>query len=358
MSKLEHDPFFNPNRYVYKSITIRKFGVNLNYKIMAAAVVVVCVIVGALVYVEYPYRTNPKLQISTTTSLYDTGLLDNIASYYQQNYGVNLFFIPAGTGQAIQYAKDGNADLVLVHAPSTENTFMQVDNVGVVRKIIAYNFFTIVGPAADPAGIENKSPTAALSAIAAAGRAGLAKWISRGDNSGTNTKEKSLWTKVGYSPDNLLENNGSWYISASQGMGATLIMANEQGAYTLSDIGTYLKFQGDGSINLKKFSENVKDLLNVYSVMAINPTLHPELDFDRAVDFIKFLVSDEGQNLIGNFGVGDYGWPLFYPTVRLLKENTDPTIAGWIRNYAFFSYDNQKWECPPPYRAGQDNLYL
>ena len=113
------------------------------------------------------------------------------------------FSYSAGTGQAIQYAKDGDADLVLVHAPSTENTFMQVDNVGVVRKIIAYNFFTIVGPAADPAGIENKSPTAALKAIAAAGRAGNAKWISRGDNSGTNTKEKSLWTKAGYSPDNL-----------------------------------------------------------------------------------------------------------------------------------------------------------
>jgi tungstate transport system substrate-binding protein len=141
-------------------------------------------------------------------------------------------------------------------------------------------------------------------------------------------------------------------------MGAALTMANEQGAYTLSDIGTYLKFQGDSSINLKKFSENVKDLLNVYSVMAINPTLHPELDFDRAVDFIEFLVSDEGQNLIGNFGVGDYGRPLFYPTVRLLKENTDPTMVGWIRDYAFFSYDNQKWECPLPYRAGQDNLYL
>ena len=325
---------------------------------MAAVVVVVCVIVGALVYVEYPYRTNPKLQIATTTSLYDTGLLDNMASYYQQNYGVNLFFYSAGTGQAIQYAKDGNADLVLVHSPSTENTFMQVDNLGVARKIIAYNFFTIVGPAADPAGIENKSPINALKAIAAAGLAENAKWISRGDNSGTNIKEKSLWTKAGFSPDNLVENNESWYIASVQGMGDALTMASYMQAYTLSDIGTYLKFSEDGSINLKKFSENVKDLLNVYSVMAINPTLHPELDFDRAVDFIEFLVSDEGQNLIGNFGVSDYGRPLFYPAVTLLKENTDSTKAGWIRDYAFFSYDNQKWECPPPYRAGQDNLYL
>jgi len=328
----------------------------LNYKLVAAAVVVVCVIIGALVYVEYPYRTNPKLQISTTTSLYDTGLLDAVASYYQQNYGVSLFFISAGTGQAIEHAKNGDADLVLVHSPSMENTFMQVDNLGVVRKIIAYNFFIIVGPAGDPAGIENKSPTAALSAIATAGRAGNAKWISRGDNSGTHTKEKSLWTKAGFSADNLREE--SWYVEAVQGMGATLNMASQMQAYTLSDIGTYLKFSKEGSINLKKFSENVKDLLNVYSVMAINPTLHPELNFSGAIDFIEFLVSDEGQNFIGNFGVGDYGRPLFYPTVELLKENTNPTIAGWIRDYAFFSYDNKKWECPPPYRAGQDNLYL
>jgi len=330
--------------------------VSLNYKIIAVAAVIGCVLVGALVYVEYPYRSNPKLQISTTTSLYDTGLLDAIASHYQQNYGVSLFFISAGTGQAIEHAKRGDADLVLVHAPSTENTFMQVDNLGVVRKIIAYNFFIIVGPAGDPAGIENKSPTAALSAIATAGRAGHAKWISRGDNSGTHTKEKSLWTKAGFSADNLREE--SWYVEAVQGMGATLNMANQMQAYTLSDIGTYLKFYKEGSIDLKIFIENSKDLLNVYSVMAINPTLHPELDFDRAVDFIKFLISDEGQNFIGDFGVSDYGQPLFYPTVRLLLENTDPIIAGWIRDYAFLSYGNKKWECPPPYRAGQDNLYL
>jgi len=325
---------------------------------VAAVVVVVCVIVGALIYIEYPYRTNPKLQISTTTSLYDTGLLDAMATYYHDKYGVNLFFISAGTGQAIEYAKRGDADLVLVHAPSTENTFMQVDNIGVVRKIIAYNFFIIVGPAEDPAGIENKSPTAALSAIVTAGRAGQTKWISRGDNSGTHTKEKSLWTKAGFSADNLREEPEGWYVEAAKGMGATLVMASEMQAYTISDIGTYLAFSKEGSINLKILVENSKDLLNVYSVMAINPTLHPELDFDKAVDFIEFLVSDEGQNFIGDFGFSDYGQPLFYPAVRLLLENTDPTMAGWIRDYAFLSYDNQKWECPPPYRAGQDNLYL
>ncbi|MEW6593148.1 MAG: substrate-binding domain-containing protein [Candidatus Hadarchaeota archaeon] len=326
-----------------------------NLNLITVVVVIACVIVAAVIYVEYPFRTSPKLQIATTTSLYDTGLLDAIENQYQ-SYGVSLFFLSAGTGQAIQYAKNGDADLVLVHAPSTENTFMQVDNLGVARKIVAYNFFAIVGPMSDSAGIENKSVTNALTSIVAAGRAGNAKWISRGDNSGTHTKELSLWSKVGFTVDNLRRE--SWYIEAVQGMGATLTMANQMQAYTLSDIGTYLKYSKDGLINLKKFSENVKDLLNVYSVMAINPTLHPELDFARAVDFIEYLVSDAGQNFIGSYGVSDYGRPLFYPTVAMMKDNTNPTIVGWIIDYTYFWYGNQKWECPPPYRAGQDNLYL
>lgn len=327
----------------------------MNSKTIVAVVVVAIAIVGAIVYVELPYRLNPKLQIATTTSLYDTGLLDSIASYYQQHYGVSLFFISAGTGQAIQYAKMGEADLLLVHAPSSENTFMQVDGLGVVRKIIAYNFFAIVGPADDPAGIDNLSPIAALSKIVDAGRAGNAKWVSRGDTSGTHIKEGSLWTKAGFSASQLREE--SWYQEAGTGMGVTLNMANEMRAYTLADMGTYLKYYTSGLVNLKVLVGQGADLLNVYSVMAVNPSTHPELNFSGAVDFIRFLVSDEGQNLIGSFGASEYGRPLFYPAVRLLNENIDLTIAGWIRDYAFLSYDDQKWECLPPYLAGQDNLY-
>lgn len=322
---------------------------------MATAVIAAIFIVGAVAYIELPYRSRPKLQIATTTSLYDTGLLDSISSYYQQRYGVFLFFISAGTGQAIQQAKMGEADLLLVHAPSSENTFMQVDGLGVVRKIIAYNFFAIVGPADDQAGIENLSPTAALSKIVDAGRAGGAKWVSRGDGSGTHIKEGSLWTRAGFSTSQLREE--SWYREAGTGMGATLVMANEMRAYTLADMGTYLQYYTKGRINLKVLVGQGTDLLNVYSVMAVNPSVHPELNFSGAVDFIMFLISDEGQNLIGNFGVSEYGRQLFYPAVQLLRENTDPTIAGWIRDYAFLSYNNQMWECPPPYRVGQDNLY-
>jgi len=322
---------------------------------MALIIVVGCFIIGALVYIEWPYRSGQRLQISTTTSLYDTGMLDTIADYYKQNYRVSLFFISAGTGQAIEHAKRGDADLVLVHSPSMENTFMQVDGVGVVRKIIAYNFFVIVGPEDDPAGIHNLSPTEALSTIVTSGRSRQSEWVSRGDDSGTHSKEKKLWTKAGFSSDDLREE--SWYVESGTGMGATLNMANQMRAYTLADIGTYLKYRSDNLIDLEILVAQSKDLLNVYSVMAINPEIYPELNFNNAVDFIKFLVSDEGQNIIGNYGVGDYGQPLFYPAVSLSLENTDP-ITDWIREYAYLSYEGQSWECPPPYRAGQDNLYL
>ena len=337
----------------------------LNTKIIVAAVVIAIAIVGAVAYIEL--RSSPKLQIATTTSLYDTGLLDSIASYYNDHYGVSLFFISAGTGQAIQDAKMGEADLLLVHAPSSENTFMQGDDMGVVRKIIAYNFFVIVGPADDPAGIENLTPTAALQKIVQAGNADNpnVKWVSRGDGSGTHIKENQLWKKAGFDMLQLRENSllldNPWYREAGTGMGQTLTMANEMRAYTLSDIGTYLKFYTDGTIDLKILIENHKDLLNVYSVMAVNPNnptyYYPDLNFNKAVGFINFLVSKQGQILIGNFGVSDYGQPLFYPAVQLLEENTDPTMASLIRDYAFLSYDNQKWECPPPYRASQDYFY-
>lgn len=327
----------------------------VNKKIASIALVIAIAFLGTIVYIEFQSHSNPRLQIATTTSLYDTRLLEFLASCYQEHYNTSLFFIPVGTGQAIQHAKMGEADLLLVHSPSSENAFVQGDKLGVVRKIIAYNFFLIVGPAEDPAGIKDIAPIEALKKIENSGKKGMAKWISRGDSSGTHTKENSLWKKAGLSISNLREE--SWYIEAGSGMGATLNMANEMRAYTLSDIGTYLKYYGDRLIDLKILVGEHKDLLNVYSVMAIDPTAYPDLNFSGAVDLIKFLISDEGQEFIGNFGVTEYGQPLFHPAVRLLKENTDPVIASWIRDYAFLSYNEQKWECPPPYRAGQDNLY-
>lgn len=320
--------------------------------ILLVAVVVVLALgsVLAFAYMELEQRNEPKLKVATTTSLYDTGLLDFVGSYYENKYDTKLLFNPVGTGQAIAYAEMGEADVLLVHSPSQELSFMK-DNFGVCRKIIAYNFFAIIGPPDDPDNIEGLTPLDALKRIENAGRAGKARWVSRADNSGTYTKENSLWTKAGLNISQLRTEN--WYIETGLGMGQTLLAANEKGAYTLTDMGTYLKYETQGAIDLAVFYNQGKDLLNVYSVYAVNPAKVSGVNFDNAVAFIKFLISDEGQGIIGNFGVSQVGQQLFYPAVKLLEENSDPQMAALIRQYAFF--DN--YECPPAYRAGQEELY-
>ena len=300
----------------------------------------------ALVYVEVSRRGQDKLLVATSTSLYDTGLLDIIADRYRAEYNTNLYFIPLGTGQALEHARRGDADAVLVHAPELEKRFL-IENLGGARKIIAYNFFAIVGPADDPADVENLQPLEALRRIAQTGTT----WVSRGDRSGTHMKEEALWRAAGFDPVQL--RNEKWYLESGSGMGKTLLIANERRAYTLADTGTYLKYRGGNLVDLEVMVGEGKELLNVYSVMAVNPSAHPHLNFNGAARFIRFLVSSEGQRLIGEFGLGEFGRPLFYPAVELLRENTDPQLAGWIREYAFF----ENSECPPQYRLGLEELY-
>jgi len=288
-------------------------------------------------------RGQNRLIVSTTTSLYDTGLLDTIEERYLELYNIKLDFIAAGTGQALEHARNGDADVVLVHAPSTEYQFLSENVVG-ARKIIAYNFFNIVGPSDDPAGIKGLSPVDALKKIATTG----ATWISRGDNSGTHIKEKSLWKKADIQPA-----GQAWYIESGTGMGQTLMIASEKRAYTLTDTGTYLKYQEDGLIDLEVLVESGKDLLNVYSVMAVNPEKNPNVNFNGAIKFIEFLVSESGQATLEEFGKKEYGVSLFNPAVQLLKTNADTEVADWIRGYAFL----ENSECPLRYRLGQEQLY-
>jgi len=327
--------------------------------IIAAFIMTVLIISGTIVY--FQYFAVRRLIVSTTTSLYDTGLLSEIEKDYEAKHRpfdpVDLNIISAGTGIAIQHAEKGDADVVLVHSPSQEKAFL-VEGVGVCRKIIAYNFFVIVGPATDPAKINGTSPNTALQRIVDYGRNRTNKiWVSRGDNSGTHTKEQSLWQKTGYNYATLSAE--AWYASAGSGMGATLMMANEKDAYTLSDMGTYLAYSQDGRIGLRPFISQAKDLLNVYSVMAVVPTLpanktvHDQINFRDAIDFIRFLVSDDGQQLIENHGESQYGQSLFYATVQPLKQNSTAQVFQWIREYAFFNGT----ECPAAYRYGIQDLY-
>ena len=317
---------------------------------VALLVVAIIASVAATSYYLKP-SAQERLIVSTTTSLYDTGLLDSIEAAFEAKYPIDVNFISVGTGIAIQHAQRGDADLILVHSPSDEKTFL-TGGTGVNRKIIAYNFFAIVGPESDPAQIRDTSPLEALDKIAEKGRSGSDKlWVSIGDNSGTHTKEKSLWSAAGFNLTTLTKE--SWYVSAGSGMGETLKKADYFGAYTLADLGTYLKYEKDGLIASVVLVEQDKDLLNVYSAIAVNQTLHPNVNFNGATTFMKYLLSDEGQRIIEDFGKDEYGQSLFYPAVRLLKENTDAAIADMIRNYAFFNGS----ECPTEYRKGYPELY-
>jgi tungstate transport system substrate-binding protein len=329
--------------------------------LIVAALATIIVVAGTLVY--FNYFAKRRLFISTTTSLYDTGLLDAIEADYEATHSVDLNIVAVGTGIAIQHAQNGDADIVLVHAPSVEKTFLE-GGYGVNRKIIAYNFFTIVGPADDPAQTSGKTATEALFNILSYGQnmpdqSGQTQiWVSRGDNSGTNSKEKELWKAAGYNYTEI--STEPWFASTGQGMGATLNVANQKNAYTLSDIGTYLKFHADGTIEIVALITEEQSLLNVYSVMAVNKekvqanqTIHEQINFNDAMDFIEYLITPATQQLINDFGKDSYGQSLFHEAVQPLKDNAPQPIVRWIQDYAFFDGS----ECPPQYRNGYADLY-
>ncbi len=330
-------------------------------KLLTVAVLAtMAVIAGTLAY--FNYFAKRRLIISTTTSLYDTVLLDEIEKQYEATHPVDINIISAGTGIAIQHAKNGDADVILVHPPTMEKTFLQ-EGYGVNRKIIAYNFFTIVGPNADPAGIEGKTASEALRTIADHGgnltdQSGQTKiWISRGDNSGTHSKEQNLWKAAGYNCT--LISIEPWYASVGSGMADTLNVANQKEAYTLSDIGTFLKLAKEGTISSVGLLTEEESLLNVYSAMAVkqtvtaNQTLHERINYADAMEFIRYLVSPETQQFIENYGKADYGQSLFYAAVQPIEDNAPQPIVSWIINAAFFDGS----ECPQQYRDGYPDLY-
>lgn len=295
-------------------------------------------------------NSQDRLVVSTTTSLYDTGLLDIIEDQFEAEHSIDLYFISVGTGLAIKHAERGDADMILVHAPSKELSFLE-DGYGVCRKIIAYNFFAIVGPEADSANIRRSSPTQALSNIVETGNQEGTKWVSRGDHSGTHTKEKALWETAGFNWTIIRDEE--WYVEAGAGMGKTLQIADNLEAYTLTDMGTYLKYFKASIISSEALVTEGEELLNVYSAIAGNQTLHPDINFDLAITFMKFLASEKGQDIIASFGEDLYEQSLFYPAVNLLEHDTEPTIAQWITDYAFFS----GYECPPEYQDDRPELY-
>ncbi|OGO33317.1 MAG: tungsten ABC transporter substrate-binding protein [Chloroflexi bacterium RBG_16_54_18] len=239
--------------------------------------------------------------LATTTSTQDSGLLDVLVPEFQDQTGYVVKVIAVGTGQALQMGEDCNADVMLVHAPASEATFME-KGAGKERMLVMHNDFIIVGPPEDPAGIKGTSSTEEDYQMIADAQA---PFVSRGDDSGTHKAELALWKKAGLTPE------GEWYIETGQGMGATLKVADEKGAYTLTDRATYLA--NKDTLGLEILLEGDAALLNVYHVISVNPTACPKVNKTGALAFAKYLTDPETQKTISEFGVDQYGEPLFFP---------------------------------------------
>jgi len=261
-----------------------------------------------------PASTAERLILATTTSTADSGLLDFILPDFEAKYNADVDVIAVGTGQALEIGTKGDADVLLVHSRKGEDQFV-ADGHAKERFDVMYNDYIIVGPAADPAGIKGmETGKEAFSAIA--GSESL--FVSRGDNSGTNTKELSIWASAGITPTAEMK----WYNSIGQGMGDTLLFALEQQGYTLTDRGTYLsmvdKLAGlEVMVGGGNVAENKdKTLLNPYGVLAVNPEKHPNVKADLANKFVEWLLSPDTQAMIGGYGVDKFGQPLFYPNAQ------------------------------------------
>ncbi|HBY96425.1 MAG TPA: tungstate ABC transporter [Chloroflexi bacterium] len=250
-----------------------------------------------------------ELILATTTSTQDSGLLDAILPNFEQKYNAKVKVVAVGTGEALKLGENGDADVVLVHARAKEDAFVAA-GYGINRQDVMYNDFVIVGPADDPAGIKEMTDAAeAFKKIADA----QALFISRGDDSGTHTKEKSIWAAAAITP------TGEWYASAGQGMGAVLTMAEERNGYTLTDRGTYLARKAEG-YSLPILVEGDQRLFNPYGVILVNPERYPSVNVDLGNKFIEWLISPETQKTIGEFGKDQLGEALFVPDSKPWHE--------------------------------------
>ena len=245
--------------------------------------------------------TNPVIRISTTTSVNDSGLLPYLQPFFESATGYQWEVTSAGTGAAIKKGETGDADALLVHAKASEEEFIDA-GYGIERIPFMYNYFVIVGPADDPAGIAGSESAAdAFKKIADSGQT----FVSRGDDSGTNKKELQIWEAAGVTPE-----GQDWYVNAGAGMGATLTQAAERQGYTLSDKGTFLSNDAKNSLNI--LLGESEDMKNTYSMIAISPDKWPDTNIDGANAFITWMTGAEASELIANYGVAEYGEPLFY----------------------------------------------
>jgi tungstate transport system substrate-binding protein len=241
-----------------------------------------------------------QLILATTTSTQDSGLLDVLVPAFEKASGYHVKTVAVGSGQALKMGQQGNADVLLVHSPAAEQTFM-TGGFGSDRRLVAHNFFLVVGPHGDPAGIAGAPTAAAAFGKIAAAKAGF---VSRGDGSGTETKELAIWAKAGITPKGL-----PWYLQSGQGMGATLQIASEKQAYALTDDATFLSSQA--KLQLMSLSKGDPSLLNVYHVIVVSPAKFPKVNSAGATAFADYVTGAAGQAVITGFGREKFGRALF-----------------------------------------------
>jgi len=271
-------------------------------KKLFAVALIICLALTSFVGCK---KENQTLILATTTSTQNSGLLDHIIPGFEKETGIDVDVIAVGTGAALQMGRDGEADVLLVHAKSSEEEFI-AEGHGLKRSDVMYNDFVIVGPADDPAGLKvikddvSKAYETLLTLEAT--------FVSRGDDSGTHKKEKSIWTNAG------LEPSGDWYVEVGKGMGDTLTMADEMNAYTMTDRATYLSMKEN--LGLDIVIEGDVSLFNQYGVIPVDPDKNDMINSDEANQFIKWLLNEETQKMIGEFGIEEFGQPLFIPNAK------------------------------------------
>jgi tungstate transport system substrate-binding protein len=288
-------------RVVLETMLPPVLGKEDNMKKILLSILIIASIYSISCFAEGKFEKPDRLKLAATTSTENTGLLDTLLPAFTEKTGIEVDTIAVGTGKAITLGENGDVDIIIVHARAREDSFVS-DGYGVNRRDLMHNDFVILGPPSDPAGVTGVDDAAeALIRI----NKNEADFISRGDDSGTHTREKELWAETGIPP------SGMWYKEAGQGMGAVITMSNDLEGYTLSDRGTFLSMKD--KIDLVVLVEGDRKLFNPYGIIAVNPALHDHVNYEAAMSLITFLTSKNGQSIIESFRKN--GEQLFYPDV-------------------------------------------
>jgi len=290
---------------------------NKNFKklwVFVVVAVLLLLLVACAASPQLPVK-DPKVRfkIATTTSLYDTGLWYHLEPMFEKLANVEMDIVYAGTGIALEYGRRGDVDAAIVHDPAAEDKYIN-EGYGINRRYFAYNFLLIAGPSNDPAGIKGLSAAEAFKKIYEVGMKNpdAVKFVSRGDNSGTHSKEKLIWGNAGFKYEDV-QKAGKWYVEAGKGMGPTMLMASEMKAYVLADISTFMSYSKKSNLAIVSLVEQDPLFINVYAAIASNPQKNKDVKIDIANKFINWLMSSEVQNAVGVYGKAEYGRSLFFP---------------------------------------------